>query len=423
MFQAIQASGIRMPSKPRRTFALIGLVLLAAAAAVVVTGVASRRSQAAKLGERAHAQALRPVAVLTPAPAGATAALELPARLEAWSRAPIYARVPGYLKRWHADIGSPVKAGQLLAEIETPELDQQLLQAQAELATARANAALSESTAQRWQELLAGGMVTRQGVEEKAGDLAAKQAVVRALQANVERIQTLKGFARITAPFEGVVTARNTDVGALINAGGTAGSELFVVSDTRRLRVYVTVPQSLVGQVRPGVQASVTVPERPDAPAVATVQTMAQAINSASGGMLVQLAADNREGALLAGGFARVRFELPRNPGTLSVPPSALIFGQAGLRVATVAGDGTVRFKPIKVARDLGTAIEVASGLQPDDRVIDSPPDGLSEGDRVTVSTATRGPGPSGASGASGASGSPGASASPAAAAASAPRP
>jgi membrane fusion protein, multidrug efflux system len=381
------------PSQPsRRGMWVAALVLLAVALIVVVTGVLSRRSQAARLGERASAQVVRTVVVISPAASGQAAALELPARIEAWSRAPIYARVSGYLKSWHADIGTPVKAGQLLAEIETPELDQQLLQAQAELATAKANATLAETTAKRWQELLVTGMVARQAVEEKNGDLSAKQSIVRGLQANLDRVQALKRFTRIVAPFDGVVTTRTTDVGALINVGGAPGSELFVVSDTRKLRVYVSLPQNLVSLLRTGSQAVLTVPERRGAKYTATVQSMAQAINSASGGMLVQLSVDNSAGELLPGGFANVSFELPRAEGTLSIPPSALIFDKAGLRVATVGEGDKVVLKPVTVARDLGTTIELASGLLPTDRVIESPPDGVENGDRVMVAGASASP-------------------------------
>jgi RND family efflux transporter MFP subunit len=325
------------------------------------------------------------VVVIAPSKAGASTALNLPGRTEAWSRAPIYARVSGYLKRWTADIGAPVKAGQLLAEIDTPDLDQQLMQAQAELATAVANAALAESTAKRWQDLFASGMVSNQAVEEKKGDLAAKASVVRALQANVQRNQALKGYTRIVAPFDGVVTARATDVGALISVGGAAGSELFVVSDTHKLRVYVSVPQSLVAMLRPGTQATLTVPERPGKTYAAMVHSMSRAISSASGSMLVQLAVDNGSGELLPGGFANVGFAMPGAAGALSIPPSALIFDKSGLRVATVGEGDKVVLKPVKVARDLGTTIELASGLSPDDRVIESPPDGVENGDRVQI--------------------------------------
>jgi len=385
----------------RRTLAVVGLVLLLIAFVMVAIGVTPRRSQAARLEQRAQAQAVRSVTVISPQPVGESAALDLPARIEAWSRAPIYARVSGYLKSWSADIGTRVKAGQLLAEIETPDLDQQLLQARAELATANANTALADATAKRWQELLASGMITRQGVEEKTGDLTAKQSVARAMQANVERFETLKRFTRIVAPFDGVVTARNTDMGALIGVGGAPGSELFVVSDTRKLRVYVTLPQILVGAVRSGATARLTVPERPGKVYAATVQSMAQAISGASGGMLVQLGVDNADGELLPGGFASVAFEVPRNAGTLTIPPSALIFDKAGLQVATVGEGEKVVLKPVKIARDLGTSIEIASGLSPQDRVIESPPDGVGNGDTVLVANTddkTRGKNPSGES-------------------------
>lgn len=369
----------------RRGLALAGILLLVLAAVVVVMGVQSRRSLAATLRDRADEQAVRTVAVISPASGGASATLDLPGRTEAWSRAPIYARVAGYLKSWRADIGTPVKAGQLLAEIETPELDQQLLQAQAEVATAEVNAGLAETTAKRWQDLFASGMVSGQAVEEKKGDLAAKRSVVRALQANVERNQTLKRFTRIVAPFDGVVTARATDIGALISVGGAPGSELFVVSDTRKLRVYVSVPQSLVSKLRPGSPATLSVPERPGKPYPAAVQSMSQAISSASGSMLVQLSVDNSGGELLPGGFANVSFDMPRATGTLSIPPSALIFDKAGLRVATVGEGDKVVIKPVKVSRDLGTTIELASGLSPQDRVIESPPDGIDSGERVRI--------------------------------------
>ena len=373
------------PRASRRRLALIGAVLLIAALAVVAEGLLARRSQAARLAEQAQAQAVRTVAVVLPSPGGGPAALVLPGRLEAWSRAPIYGRVSGYLKRWHADIGTRVERGQLLAEIETPDLDQQLLQAQAELATARANASLSEATARRWQELVDSGMVSRQGAEEKTGDLAAKQSVVRALQANVERIQALKGFARLVAPFDGVVTARNTDVGALVNAGGATGAELFVVSDTQRLRVYVTVPQSQVRRVRVGDAATLVAPERPGVRYTARVQTLSQAIAAGSGGMLVQLVADNPAGELLPGGFVQVSFGQAGPSEALAIPPGALIFDRAGLRVATVGPGDKVLLKPVKLARDLGHVVEIADGLDPQDRVIDSPPDGLENGDAVVV--------------------------------------
>ena len=266
--------------------------------------------------------------------------------------------------------------------------NQQLLQAQAELASAKAIAALATTTAKRWQALLANDAVSRQEAEEKTGDLTTKQSVVNALQANLDRFQALKRFTRIVAPFDGVVTARSTDVGALINVGGAPGSELFVVSDIRKLRVYVSLPQNYVSAVRQGSKARLTVPENPAKSHAATVQSLSQAISAASGSMLIQLAADNANGELLPGGFANVSFDLPRAAGALSIPPSALIFNKAGLRVGTVGADGKVQLKAVTVARDLGSVIEIATGLSADDRVIESPPDGIAEGDAVRVASA-----------------------------------
>ena len=377
------------PALSRRKLQVAAIVLALCAALVVAFGIATRSSQAAQLRERTEAMAVPTVAVIAPAQAGGSATLELPGRIEAQARAPIYARVSGYLKSWSADIGARVKAGQLLAEIETPDLDQQLLQAQAELASASANAALAASTAKRWQSLLATDAVSRQEADEKAGDMATKQSVVNALQANVQRFQALKKFTRIVAPFDGVVTARSTDVGALISVGGAPGSELFVVSDTSQLRVYVSLPQNYVSAVRAGSKARLSVPENPGKFHPATVRSTSQAINS-GGGMLVQLAADNAGAQLLPGGFANVSFDLPRAAGTLSVPPSALIFGKDGLRVATVQADDKVLLKQVTVLRDLGAVVEIATGLSATDRVIESPSDGLANGDPVRVAAAAK---------------------------------
>jgi RND family efflux transporter MFP subunit len=376
------------PSVSRRKLQIAAVVLALSAAAVVLAGLATRRSQATELRERAESQTVPTVVLIAPVQTGASATLDLPGRIEANARAPIYARVSGYLKNWNVDIGARVRNGQLLAEIETPDLDQQLLQAQAELSTAKANAALAASTAKRWQSMLASDSVSRQEAEEKSGDLSAKQSVVNALQANVERFQTLKHFARIVAPFDGVVTARSTDVGALINVGAGPGSELFVVSDTRKLRVYVSLPQNYVSAIRQGSKARLSVPENPGKFYAATVQSLAQAISSGSGSMLIQLTVDNARADLLPGGFANLSFELPRASGSLSVPPSALINGKDGLRVAVVGADNKVTLKSVTVARDLGAVIELASGLSANDRLIESPPDGIANGDPVRVATA-----------------------------------
>ncbi len=377
------------------------IVAFAAIAALVVVayGTATRLVDAKRLRERTSEAAIPTVTIVTAQPAGAGAPLELPGRIEAFARAPINARVSGYLKAWYADIGASVHAGQLLAEIETPDLDQQLLQAQAELANARANAALAGTTAQRWQSLLAGDSVSQQEVEEKTADLAAKQAEVRALQANVDRYQALKRFARIVAPFDGVVTRRSTDVGALINVGSAQGPELFVVSDLSKLRVYVNVPQNYTSQIHPGAQATLTVPEQPGKQYGATVQAMANAIDPDSGSMLVQLTVANATSGLLPGGFARVRFDIPSAAGALSIPASALIFDKDGLQVATLGPGDKVRLEQVTLSRDLGATVELSSGIKPTDKVIENPPDGIANGDAVRVAVLASQPAEAGAAG------------------------
>lgn len=374
-------------SKPTRTgHKPLALGLIVLAAALVAAGVISRRSQAEQV--QAASTPVVPMVSIVSAGQAAGAALELPARIEPWQRAPIYARVSGYLKSWRVDIGATVKAGQTLADIETPDLDQQLLQAKAELATARSNLTLAASTAKRWQGLLAADAVSRQEADEKAGDLAAKQSAVNAMQANVDRVQALQRYTRLVAPFDGVVTARNTDVGALISVGGAAGSELFVVSDLSRLRVYVNVPQRQVAAIKAGDKAELSVPERPGKTYTATVQSLSQAINASSGAMLVQLSVQNDSRELLPGGYAAIHFNSPVASAALSIPPSALIFNKAGTQVATLGKDGRVVVKPVTISRDLGSVLEIAAGIDRNDQVIANPPDGVSTGDQVRVAAA-----------------------------------
>jgi len=369
----------------RRGLRLAALLAIAIAVLVVGEGIASRASSSKELRQWTVAQAQPVVTVAQPQRGDNSAVLALPGRLEAYSRAPIYARVSGYLKDWRVDIGASVQAGQLLADIEAPDLDQQLAQARADLLTARANAALASTTATRWQQLVKSDAVSRQDVDMKNGDFAAKTAIVKATQANVERLEVMEGFKRITAPFSGTVTQRTTDVGALINAGSGKGLELFVVSDTHKLRLYVNVPQTYAAQIIPGTQAQMTVPERPGRRFIATVQASAQSVDPASGSTLVQLAVDNESGELLPGAFANVRFDLPPAAASLSVPASALIFDSRGARVATVGPDNRVALKPVTIARDLGDVIEISSGVMATDRIIDSPPDGIGKGDQVRI--------------------------------------
>ncbi|WP_047540452.1 efflux RND transporter periplasmic adaptor subunit [Methylotenera versatilis] len=371
--------------KPSRLLRVSGIVAVIVAIAVVVIGVTTRANNHNNLKEWTDKQAIPTVSVGLPTSADEGVSLELPGRFEAYARAPIYARVSGYLKSWKADIGTQVKAGQLLAEIETPDLDQQLLQAKADLASAQANVDLAETTATRWQEMLATQSISKQEADEKAGDYTSKKAMVKAAEANVNRILALKSYTRIVAPFDGSVTARNTDTGALINAGGGAELPLFEISDTRQLRLYVNVPQNYVGSIKQGTKAKITVPEYPDKIYTATVKSTSGSINVASGTTLVQLAVDNAAGELLPGGYANVSLDLPSNKTALNVPASALIFDQAGLRVATVGADNKVILKTIAIARDLGKTIELHSGVDATDQVIENPPDGVKNGDQVNV--------------------------------------
>jgi RND family efflux transporter MFP subunit len=369
---------------------VIGAIALAVAAAVVIGGLATRYSQAEQLKAAAQARAV-PTVNLVSLKDIQGAPMELPARIEAWSRAPIYARVSGYVQRWNVDIGARVKAGQVLAVIETPDLDQDLRQAQAQLAVARSNLALADSTAKRWQSLVAQQAVSKQEADEKQGDFISKQSTVQALQAGVERQQALKRYTQLAAPFDGVVTARNTDVGALVNAGsgGAAGSELFVVSDLRRLRVYVQVPQRQLAQIHPGSSARVSVPERPGIAYAAKVESLAQAISAGSGTMLVQLAVENPKGELLPGAFATVQFDqAAMADNAVAVPPGALIMGRDGVQVAVLDAGNRVRIKKVTIARDLGNVVQLGEGVSRADRIIDSPPDGLADGDVVRLAQA-----------------------------------
>jgi len=379
-----------MSTKPSSTSsrpALVAIVAILIAGGVVAGGLVTRHNQGEQLKESAAERAVPTVTLVSmkDVPAGD---LELPARIEAWARAPIYARVSGYLSRWNVDIGTPVKAGQVLAQIDTPDLDQDLAQAQAQLAVARTGLTLAESTAGRWRSLVSQNAVSKQEADEKQNDFVSRQASVQALQASVSREQALKKYTTLVAPFDGVVTARNIDVGALVSVGGAAGSELFVVSDIRKLRVYVQVPQRQVALIKPGSKAELTVPERPGSSYTATVESAAQAIAAGSGTMLVQLVVDNKGGELLPGAYANLRFDLPLDADTVTVPPGALMMGKDGVRVATLDAANKVRIKKVSIGRDLGTAVQLAGGVGRADRIIESPPDGIAEGDVVRVAQA-----------------------------------
>jgi len=374
------------PSPRRlRLAATIGVLLCGV---VVVVGVATRLSDARSLRQWTDEQAIPTVVISEPESTNGKAPLELPAQMDAFTNAPIYARTSGYLKSWDKDIGAPVKAGDLLGTIDTPDLDQQLLQAQADLASARANAALAATTAKRWQVLRQTDpdSVSQQSVDQYNGDLAAKQAQANAAQANLDRLKALKSYARLVAPFDGRVTARNTDVGALITADSSGtGTPLFTVSDTSKLRVYVRVPQVYAPAIHRNDEATLTVPEYPGKSFTAKVEADARSITPTSGTTLVQLLVDNPDGKLLPSSYASVSFKIGSSAEGLRVPAEALIFDDKGLHVATLDANDHVHFKAVTIRRDYGKSIEVGSGLAPSDRVVINPPDGLADGDEVRI--------------------------------------
>jgi RND family efflux transporter MFP subunit len=369
---------------PRR-LTLAGGAFALLAIAVAAYGLGTRASQNAHLRDLTEAQAVPVVALVTPTSAMNQAALDLPGRLQAFIQAPIYARVPGYLKSWKHDIGDKVKAGDELAEIDTPDLDQQLMQARADLSVAQANAKLAQISAERWQSLASTDAVAKQDVDTRTFTWNANIAQVKSAQANVDHLAAEEGFKRLIAPFDGIVTARATDIGALINVGAGGGAQLFVVSETRQLRIYVNVPQNYVPSVPPGTKATITVPEHPDKTYSGTVEASSQAVDPATGTTLMQLIVDNRAGEMMPGDYASIHLQMAANTHVLSVPSSALIFDAKGLSIATVGADNRVLLRPVSIERDLGAVVELASGLSSTDRVIENPPDGIVNGAEVRV--------------------------------------
>ena len=378
------------PDKPTQRLTvqklrLPGIIFLILVVGIVAFGVGIRSAQGSRLKDLTEAQAVPNVAVVVPSRVANQTGFDLPGRLEAFIRAPIYARVPGYLKSWKHDIGSKVKAGELLAEIDTPDLDQQLMQARAALGAAQANAKLSEISAKRWQSLSETDAVSKQDVDQRNFTYDANLAQVKAAQANVDRLVAEEGFKRLTAPFDGVVTARETDIGQLINVGSAGGVELFVVSDTAKLRAYVNVPQNYVPNVPAGTKAIIRVPEHPDKTYYGTVEASAGAVVPSSGTTLMQIIVENASGELMPGGYASIHLQAPSMANAMSVPSSALIFNAKGLSVATVDGNNKVQLKPVTLNRDLGAVVEIATGLLANDQVIENPPDGIANGDVVHV--------------------------------------
>jgi RND family efflux transporter MFP subunit len=362
-----------------------GIIFVIVVIAVTVYGLVSRAAQNSRLRDLTEAEAVPSVAVEVPSSSENSNGLDLPGRLEAYIQAPIYARVPGYLKTWKHDIGSKVKAGELLAEIDTPDLDQQLVQARAALSVADANAKLAEITAKRWQALAGTDAVAKQDVDQRTFTYNANVAQVKAAQATVNQLVAETGFKRLSAPFDGIVTARDTDIGALINVGASGGAQLFVVSETAKLRVYVNVPQNYVPSVPSGTEATIKVPEHPGKTYTGTVEASAQSVTPSTGTTLMQIIVDNKAGELMPGSYASIHLNITAAAKVLTVSSSALIFDAQGLSIATVGADNRVVVKPVTLERDLGAVIEIASGLSAGDRVIKNPPDGIATGAQVNV--------------------------------------
>ena len=367
---------------------LIGIVTAAVLVVIVVVGLITRVVASRSVSNWTDANAIQSVRVIDLETSKDAGSLVLPGNVQAINAAPIYARVSGYLKKWYVDIGTPVKAGQLLAEIDVPDQDQQLAQAKADYNTALANQRLSAQTAKRYNMLGKANAIAPQLVDEANGDLAAKSAATASAKANMDRLSDLTNFKRITAPFDGIVTSRGTDVGQLVNVGTAGATPLFTVADDRKVRIYVNVPQNYSAQIHPGMTAKFTVPDYPGQSFTATLMANAQSVNMQSGTVLMQLQADNPDHKLKAGAYAQVSFDLPANTNTVQIPASALIFNANGTSVATVGPNNRVVVKPITITRDMGTSVEIAAGLSHHDKVIDNPPDSLRAGDEVRVGKA-----------------------------------
>jgi RND family efflux transporter MFP subunit len=377
-----QSDILRHVLPPRLKF--WGVVAAVVAVAVALSGIALRLYRQHEAAQWAIDQDVRTVQLVTLSGAK-SGTLILPGDVQSWTNAQIYARVSGYLKKWYVDIGTPVKAGQLLAELETPDLDGQVAQGKADLNTAIANQKLAAVTAKRWDSLLAQGAVARQDADAKDSDLAAKTAIVASARANLARLEAMESFKRLVAPFDGIVTTRAVDVGALVLVGTPGATPLFTISDQKKLRIYVRVPQTDAGAVTPGMKASFTVPELPGRSFTATLAASANAVTSNSGTQLLQFQTDNAGGLIRPGSYAEVRFELPPGKETVHVPATALMFRDQGPVVATVDDSNHARIKTITIRRDLGRSVEVGAGLSPADRVIDNPPDSIRDGDPVRI--------------------------------------
>lgn len=362
-----------------------GAVAGITAIAIVIAGLALRSNEAVQAGEWTKARSIPTVHLVPVTTSQGSDDLTLPGTMAAWNAARLYARVNGYVRSWSKDIGANVSAGTPLGFVDTPELDQQIVEARATLARAKASASLAASTARRWNDLLTDHSVSQQEADEKNGDMAVKRAAVQGAEAQLDRLLATKSYATIRAPFAGVVTVRNADIGDLVGPGVSGAQPMFAVADVSRIRLYVSVPQSYSASMKPGLSASVTVPDFPGRSFTAHVVGTSHAINPQTGTLQVQLLADNAGAALNPGGYAQVIFAVPGQRGAVTVPSSALVFRAAGMQVATVGSDSRIRLLPVTIGRDQGGTVQIISGLSPDAHIVDNPPDSISTGELVSV--------------------------------------
>ncbi len=372
----------------RKRLMLLGIGGLSLAALLVASGLAARTRHEQAVAAWTETAAVPQVLVLQPQPNVLGDTLRLPAHLEAWSKAPIHARVSGYLKDWTQDIGAKVSAGQVLAHIDSPDLDQQVAQARARMIQQQANARLAQTTAARWQNLLASHSVSRQEADEKTSNAAAAKANAEAAAADYARLSALEDYKTIRAPFAGTLTARHTDIGQLIKADNDSDPELFDLADTHKLRLYVPIPQNYASVIRPGLVAQLSVPEHPGQHFSAQLLGDSTAIDPRSGTLLAQFVAANPDGALMPGDYAEATLAIPADTHGVSIPASALIFRAQGTQVAVIDGSRHVHLRSIHIGLDLGERLVIDQGLQATDQVIDNPPDALREGDLVQLADA-----------------------------------
>ncbi len=384
----MSSEDVKAPSRRSLLTAATAAVLLASV--VVGYGFVNRAQSKQEVVNWTNAQSIPTVALAQPIPGSSQQTLTLPGNIQPFNRAAIFARVNGYVKSWDHDIGTAVKAGQVLATIDAPDLDQQLSQAKATLASVRANHQIASLTANRNNILLQKQIVAQQLADQTTADEKAKEAVVDANQANVRQLEAMQSFKTLSAPFDGVVTARNVELGMLINSGGGSGQALFEVSDLHRVRIYVQVPQAFSAGLTVGMKATFEMPQYPGAQFDATLSHISKAINSSSHSMQVELQADNAAGKFFGGSYCNVHFEIPTDANLVTIPSTALVTGNQGTQVATLDSNNKVVLRSVQLGRDLGDSVEVTAGLSRSDRIVNNPPETLTAGDTVRVATATQ---------------------------------